>query len=147
MTLFVRGCLVLLAACSTLGASTAFAADPAPVDPPARTRLFFVLKGSQEVVNFGTIRDPLAYDRFIVIVLGTGNFKVQVNDADVTGDAINVVGSLQSVFPSTFDVSATSPAAVNLALPVIGISVVRFDVCYDSIVNGTPANYVYRLKF
>ncbi len=147
MTLFVRGCLVLLAACSTLGASKAFAADPAPIDPPARTRLFFVLKGNPEIVNFGTISDPLAYDRFLVIVLGTGNFKLQVNDADVTGDAIRVIGSLAAVFPSTFDVPATSPAAVNLSLPVIGISLVRFDVCYDTIVNGTPANYVYRLKF
>lgn len=130
-------------------ASTPFAAEAAePLSlTAARTRVLIVRKGDPEVVNFGTLDNTADVDHFVVLLLGTGTAKLTVSDADATGDTISASGSLNTKFPATFDVSATSPDSIVQPLLVTTFGVLQFDVQYDAIVNVAPANYIYRLKF
>jgi hypothetical protein len=51
------------------------------------------------------------------------------------------------VFPTTFDVSATSPAQIEQNLLATNFGLLTTDIRYSSIVNGIPATYFFKLKF
>jgi hypothetical protein len=137
---------LLLAVCCSVPCTTVEAAEPAML-AAARTRILFVRKGDAEITNFGTLNDIVSTDRFIVVLIGTGVAKLTVADADAPGDTINATGSLQTVFPVTFNDSATSPAQILKNLPVTGFGILTVDVGFTNLVNPIPANYFYKLKF
>jgi hypothetical protein len=112
-----------------------------------RTRIYVLRPGDPEIVQTGQLSDTVSADRLIVLFIGTGAAKLTVADADATGDTITASGALSTVFPATFNVSATSPAQIEQNLLVTGFGLLTTDIGYSNIVNGTPATYFYKLKF
>lgn len=146
MSLSVRLGLLLAVVGSLFVPVDVQAAEPTAL-AAARTRFKVIRKGDVPFTNIGTLNDTVNGDQFIIILLGTGVAKLTVADADTPGDTIRATGNLQTVFPVTFDVAATSPAKVDQNLPTTGVGILIFNVKFDNIVNGVPANYLYTVKF
>jgi hypothetical protein len=125
----------------------ASAAGPALSIRALRTRIFILRPGDPEIVQTGQLSDTVSTDRLIVLFIGTGAAKLTVADADATGDTITASGELRTEFPTTFNVSATSPAQIEQNLLVTRFGLLITDIGYSSIVNSTPATYFYKLKF
>jgi hypothetical protein len=143
-----RLCMVaILLGAVGLVTDNASAAGPALSIRALRTRIYVLRPGDPEVVQTGQLSDTVSTDRLIVLFIGTGAAKLTVADADATGDTITASGELRTVFPTTFNVSATSPAQIEQNLLVTSFGLLMTDIRYSSLVNGTPATYFYKLKF
>jgi|GEM_PF-2400874 len=147
--MLVRRALVVLGL-SCLSILSGLTMESVAAEPPAfsigRTTVLYLRKGSTEAANFRTLNAG-ASDRFIVVLVGTGQARLTVGDADEAGDTVNVSGSIQSALTTTFDQSATSPDQISQPILVTGYGVLTFNVRYSSVVNPTPNRYFYNLKF
>jgi hypothetical protein len=126
---------------------SAAAAGPALSIRALRTRIYVLRPGDPEIVQTGQLSDTVASDRLIVLFIGTGAAKLTVADADFTGDTITASGELRTTFPTTFNVSATSPDQIEQDLLVTRLGLLTTDIRYSNIVNGVPATYFFKLKF
>ncbi|HUQ70997.1 MAG TPA: hypothetical protein VM165_15830 [Planctomycetaceae bacterium] len=129
-------------------AESVTAAEPASLSIRAlRTRIFVMRPGDPEIVQTGQFSDTVSRDRIIVLFIGTGNAKLTVADSDFPGDTVTASGELRTVFPTTFNVSATSPNQIVQNLQVTTFGLLTADLGFSNIVNGVPAGYFYKLKF
>lgn len=139
--------VLLATVAAMISTGSADAAEPALTISPLRLRIFIVRRGIDEVANFGSLPDTTTTDRFIVIFFGTGTPRLTVTDADATGDTISIAGTLQTVFPTAFTASATSPDQIEQNLLVTGIGVAQFTVQYTALVNPSPGTYFFNIRY
>ncbi|MBI1347555.1 hypothetical protein GC163_14845 [bacterium] len=141
----VFACVGLCLGLQLLGPATTAAAEPVALSV-GRTQFLFLRKGATEAANFRSLNLG-QIDHYVVLLVGTGQARLTVSDADETGDTIRVNGTIQTALTTTFDQTATSPDKVQQPVLITSLGVLMFDVQYTSISNTTPARYFYNLKF
>jgi hypothetical protein len=141
-----RALTVALALCGGFAATALEAAEPV-APSAARIRIFLVRKGSGEVVGNGYIADTTSTDQLIFILVGAGRATFTAFDGDAPGDTLTATGTWTSQQPITFNASATSPDQIVQSLLIPSFALLTVNVGYSSIVNGTPAQYIYKLQF